>query len=161
MIIDEMTSNDVSSKPRLLFVCVENAGRSQMAEALARSFLGGRAEIYSAGSRQGERINPSAIAVLQERHLSVAADAHPKGLTDVPQTAYDYVVTMGCGDACPHIPARHRLDWAIPDPKGQSIEFFREVRDTIARQVRGLVDDLERERRASVAPSRTGYREGA
>ena len=127
--------------PRLLFVCVENACRSQMAEAIARSLLGAQAEIYSAGSRPGVAINPSAIAVLQEQGLVVSSTA-PKGFASLPAGAFEYVITMGCGDTCPHIPAAHRLDWQIPDPKGQPIERFREIRDLIAREVRGLVDRM-------------------
>lgn len=141
---------------RILFVCVENACRSQMAEAVARSLLGERADIYSAGSRPAAQVNPLAIAALQEIGLAVGNE-HPKGFNALPTGPFDYVVSMGCGDAgvpttgtpfvggpCPQVPAARRLDWAIPDPKGHSIETFREVRDIIIRQVRALVGKITR-----------------
>ena len=129
--------------PRVLFVCIENACRSQMAEAIARSLLGQRADIHSAGSHPAERVNPLAIASLKEIGLTVAKE-RPKGFNALPSGSFDYVVSMGCGDACPRIPAVRRLEWAIPDPKGQSIERFREVRDIIIRQVQALAGEITR-----------------
>ena len=127
-----------------------------MAEAIARSVLGGRADIYSAGSRPAQEVNPLAIVALKEIDLAIA-NAHPKGFDALPAGPFDYVVSMGCGDAgvptkgmpfvggpCPQIPSARRLDWAIPDPKNASIERFREVRDIIIRQVRALVGEITR-----------------
>lgn len=125
----------------ILFVCVENACRSQMAEAWARSLGGERVRAYSAGSRPGEDVHPLAREVMRERGLDLSGHA-PKGLQDLPDVLWDVVVTMGCGDECPAVPARVRLSWDIPDPKGQSIEAFRRVRDEIERRVRELVDSL-------------------
>jgi arsenate reductase len=101
---------------RILFVCIENSNRSQMAEAFARIHGQSRAEVISAGSHPSRTINPKAIAAMKERryHLSVHAS---KSLDQVPNDQFDVVATMGCGDACPHIPALHREDWAIPDPR--------------------------------------------
>ena len=132
----------MSPRPRVLFVCVENACRSQMAEALARGLLGDHAEIFSAGSRPGEQVNPLAIAVLREEGLSISGAA-PKGIEDLPSGTFDYVVTMGCGDSCPQIAARRRIDWFIPDPKGQPIDVFRRTRDQIGAHVRMLADQIK------------------
>jgi protein-tyrosine-phosphatase len=129
---------------RLLFVCVENSNRSQMAEALARLRGGGRVEAWSAGSRPSGTVNPKAVEAMREidydltRHVS-------KSLDELPGGAFDAVVTMGCGDACPHVPAARREDWAIPDPREFPPERFREVRDQIDAKVRALLAALARE----------------
>lgn len=123
---------------RFLFVCVENANRSQLAEAFARLHGGAQVESYSAGSRPSGRVNPKAIAALRE--LGYDPSAHrSKSVADLPQLEFDAVVTMGCGDECPSVPARRRLDWPIPDPREMSPEEFREVRDLIERRVKGLL----------------------
>lgn len=119
---------------RVLFVCIENAGRSQMAQAFAK--MAG-ADAYSAGSRPSGRVNPVAIEVMWEVGYDLKTH-ESKSLERVPQEEYDYVVTMGCGDACPFIPARQRIDWQIPDPKGKSLEDVRGIRD----QIRNRVEDL-------------------
>jgi protein-tyrosine-phosphatase len=126
---------------RLLFVCVENANRSQMAEAFA-GMLGGEAvAAYSAGSRPSGRINPKAIEAMAElgydltRHGSKALDA-------ILDTDYDFVATMGCGDACPFVRAKRREDWSIPDPKHLPPEEFRAVRDLIRAKVEAVLRDL-------------------
>jgi aquaporin NIP len=133
-----------SAKLRVMFVCVENSNRSQMAEAFARLLGGEQVEAYSSGSRPSGRVNPKAIAAMQElgydltTHTSKAVSACD-GLT------FDAVVTMGCGDACPNVPARHRRDWQIPDPREMSPAEFNQVRDQIRQQVAALLDELRAE----------------
>lgn len=126
---------------RVLFVCVENSNRSQMAEAFARIHGGTRVEAWSAGSRPSGRVNPKAIASMRERGYDLATHAS-KSLDDLPPGPFDAVVTMGCGDACPHIPARHRHDWQIPDPRDMEPDAFRVVRDRIETEVRALLASL-------------------
>lgn len=126
---------------RILFVCVENANRSQMAEAFARMHGGERVAAYSAGSRPSSRINPKAIASMRE--LGYDLSRHRcKSLGEIPDVEYDFVATMGCGDACPWVRAKRREDWQIPDPKDLPPEAFREARDLIEEQVRRLLKDL-------------------
>ena len=122
----------------LLFVCIENANRSQMAQAFATLHGAGRVAAYSAGSRPSGVINPKAIAAMAELGYDLSAHAS-KSLDEVRDQAFDYVVTMGCGDACPFIAAKHRLDWQIPDPKHLEPAEFRQVRDLIERQVLDLL----------------------
>lgn len=129
---------------RLLFVCVENSNRSQMAEAFARLLGGARVAAWSAGSRPSGRIHPKAIAAMRERGYDLAAHAS-KSIDDLPAGVFDAVVTMGCGDACPHVPARHRFDWQIPDPRDMDPEAFRGVRDEIESRVRALLTTLDAE----------------
>jgi protein-tyrosine-phosphatase len=126
---------------RVLFVCVENANRSQMAEAFAHTHGGGRVEAFSAGSRPSGRINPRAVEAMREvgydltRHRS-------RSLAEVPDVEYDVVVTMGCGDECPLVRAGRREDWCIPDPKEMPPEQFRAVRDLIEQKVNALLAGL-------------------
>ncbi|MGH8103428.1 MAG: arsenate reductase ArsC [bacterium] len=122
---------------RILFVCIGNSCRSQMAEGWAKAMGGDRVEIYSAGSYPAGFVADGSTVVMQEVGISLA-DHHSKGLKDVPQGPYDAVVTMGCGDACPWIPANQRFDWNIEDPIGMPIEMYRETRDFI----RGKVEEL-------------------
>jgi protein-tyrosine-phosphatase len=126
---------------RLLFVCVENSNRSQMAEAFARHLGGAGVEACSAGSRPSGTINPRAIAFMRERGIDLAAQ-HSKSLDAVAGAPFDAVVTMGCGDACPWLPAARREDWALPDPKGLDDSGFRGVRDEIERRVGALLGEL-------------------
>lgn len=126
---------------RVLFVCVENANRSQMAQAFAAMYGKNRIEAYSAGSRPSGKINPVAIQIMQEAGYDLSAHAS-KSLDEIPQMTFDYVVTMGCGDACPQVRAEHREDWAIPDPKGMSVGEARNVRDLIREKVIGLIQLL-------------------
>jgi protein-tyrosine-phosphatase len=126
---------------RLLFVCVENSNRSQMAEAFARLLGGERVEAWSAGSRPSGRVNPKAIASMGERGYDLAAH-RSKSLDALPPGAFDAVVTMGCGDACPQVPARRRLDWQIPDPRDMDPVAFRTVRDRVESEVRALLAAL-------------------
>jgi len=131
----------VSVKKQVLFVCVENAGRSQMAEALARLRAENALDPHSAGSKPSGRINPDAIAAMQEVGYDLAAHKS-KSLDEIPAVEYDAVVTMGCGDACPFVRARQRFDWNIPDPKGKSLEEVRQIRDVIDSKVRELCETL-------------------
>ncbi len=126
---------------RLLFVCVENSNRSQMAEAFARIHGGAVVEAYSAGSRPSGRINSKAIASMSEAGYDLAQH-RSKSLEEVPQLEYDFVATMGCGDACPQVHAKRREDWSIPDPKEMEPEQFREVRDLIERKVKAVLAEL-------------------
>jgi protein-tyrosine-phosphatase len=124
--------------PDLLFVCVENSCRSQMAEGFARALGRGRLTAHSAGSRPSGRVDPRAARFMAEKGIDLGSQ-RSKGLDDLPAVHWDYVVTMGCGDACPHLPARHRLDWDLPDPKAMDDSGFRAVRDRIERLVGDLV----------------------
>jgi arsenate reductase (thioredoxin) len=124
---------------RLLFVCIENSCRSQMAEGFARSLGRGDVDAYSAGSQPSGVVNARAIALMRERGIDIETQ-RSKGLDDLPPVAWDAVVTMGCGDACPVLPARRRVDWDLPDPKYLDDDGFRAVRDDIGRRVRRLLD---------------------
>ncbi len=128
----------MSEPKRLLFVCVENANRSQMAEAFARMLGGPAVEAYSAGSRPSGVVNPKAIAAMAELGYDLAAHGS-KSLDDLPDVPFDFVATMGCGDACPLVRAGQRADWQIPDPKHLPPEEFRAVRDLIRDKVRGAL----------------------
>ena len=131
----------VSDKPRVLFVCVENSNRSQMAEAFAHIHGSGKVEAFSAGSRPSGTVNPKAIAAMQEKGYDLARH-ESKSLQEIPQGPYEHVITMGCGDACPWIPATHRDDWALPDPKQMAPEDFNKVRDEIERRVVALLQGI-------------------
>jgi protein-tyrosine-phosphatase len=127
--------------PLLLFVCVENSCRSQMAEGFARVRGQGRVRAFSAGSRPAGEVHPQAARLMAERGIDLTPQ-RSKGLDDLPPgVRWDYVVTMGCGDACPHLPARHRVDWDLPDPKAMDDEGFRRVRDQIEELVRHLIEE--------------------
>ena len=123
---------------KLLFVCIENSCRSQIAEAFARIHGGPDVEAWSAGSRPSGRVNPKAIASMRELGYDLSSHAS-KSLNDVPAIEFDHVITMGCGDECPSIPAKHRTDWDIPDPKDMEAEAFRKVRDEVGDRVRELL----------------------
>jgi arsenate reductase (thioredoxin) len=125
-------------KKRLLFVCVENSNRSQMAEAFARMLGGPNIESHSAGSRPSGRVNLKAVEAMKELGYDLTVH-QSKGLADLPPGEFDAAVTMGCGDACPATLARQHVDWQIPDPRDMSPEQFREVRDLIGRKVRELL----------------------
>jgi arsenate reductase (thioredoxin) len=131
----------VPVRKQVLFVCVENAGRSQMAEAFARLRAGNAIDPHSAGSKPSGRINPDAITAMKEVGYDLAAHKS-KSLDEIPAVEYDAVVTMGCGDACPFVRARQRFDWNIPDPKGKSLEEVRQIRDVIDSKVQELCEAL-------------------
>ena len=121
-----------------LFVCIENANRSQMAEAFARMIGGDEVHAISAGSKPSGKINPKAISSMNE--LGYDLSRHDsKSLDEIPDIVFDYVITMGCGDACPWVPAHHRDDWAIPDPREMNEDDFRKVRDLIRSKVEHLM----------------------
>lgn len=126
---------------KVLFVCVENSNRSQMAEALARLHGGAQVEAHSAGSKPSGRINPKAIRFMGELGVDLAAH-RSKSLDEIAGLDFDAVVTMGCGDSCPWVPARLREDWALPDPRDMDDEGYRAVRNEIGRRVRDLLERL-------------------
>lgn len=125
---------------RVLFVCIENSNRSQMAEAFARLHGGDGVEAFSAGSRPSGRINPKAVRFMGELDYDLTTHAS-KSLDDV-EGEFDAVITMGCGDNCPWIPAKRREDWGLPDPKHMDDDGYRAVRDEISGRVRALLDSL-------------------
>lgn len=130
-------------RSRLLFVCVENSCRSQMAEAFARRLGGEEVEAHSAGSRPSGRVHPRAVQFMEELGYDLSRQGS-KSVDDVPPGSFDAVVSMGCGDACPHVPALRRLEWEIPDPKDLPDEEFRRVRDQIGERVKELLAELGR-----------------
>jgi arsenate reductase len=127
----------MTHKASVLFVCVHNAGRSQMAAGYLQHLAGDRVEVRSAGSAPGNSVNPAAVAAMAEEGIDISA-ASPKILTDEAVEASDYVITMGCGDACPFFPGKTYLDWVLEDPAGQGVEAVRPIRD----EIRGLVENL-------------------
>lgn len=131
----------MSAVKRVLFVCVENANRSQMAEAFARILGGAAVEAYSAGSRPSGMVNPKAVEAMRELGYDLAAHGS-KSLDELPKVEFDFVATMGCGDACPMVRAKQRADWSIPDPKHLPPDEFRVVRDLIRDKVRAVMEEL-------------------
>lgn len=127
--------------PTVLFVCVHNAGRSQMAAAFVAHKAAGRVRALSAGSAPAARVNPVAVAAMAERGISLEG-AVPKRLTDLAVREADVVVTMGCGDACPFFPGRTYEDWALADPAGQGLDAVRAIRDDVERRVDALLARL-------------------
>jgi len=133
------SSAAAGSRPkRLLFVCVENSNRSQMAEAFARIHGGDKIEAYSAGSRPSGKINPKAIEAMKEIDYDLSKH-RSKSLSEIPDIEFDFVATMGCADECPFVRAKRREDWDIPDPKDLPPEEFRAVRDLIEAKVRDAI----------------------
>ncbi len=126
---------------RVLFVCVENSNRSQMAEAFARMHGVGVVEPYSAGSAASGKVNPRAVRAMAELGYDLG-DHRSKTLEDVPDRGYAYVITMGCGDVCPYVPAVANRDWDLPDPRDMDRERFNEVRDEIERRVLSLLEEI-------------------
>ena len=124
---------------RILFVCVENSCRSQMAEGFARRLGEGRIEAYSAGSKATGSVNSEAVVVMKEVGIDISGQSS-KGFTDLPVAEFDYVVTMGCQDICPFFPAKAELAWQIDDPKGGDRQLFRRVRGEIEQQVARLIE---------------------
>ncbi|MFD8750438.1 arsenate reductase ArsC [Kitasatospora sp. NPDC059577] len=127
--------------PSVLFVCVHNAGRSQMAAAFLTRLGGDRVEVRSAGSAPADTVNPAVVEALAEVGIDISAET-PKVLTTEAVQASDVVITMGCGDACPYFPGKQYLDWKLDDPAGQGVDAVRPIRDEIERRVRGLLADL-------------------
>jgi arsenate reductase len=133
----------VSEGPTVLFVCVHNAGRSQMAAALLRRHGGDGVGVRSAGTEPADRLNPAVLAVMAELGIDLSTES-PKLLTPDSVEASDVVITMGCGDTCPFFPGTRYLDWALDDPAGRPVDEVRVIRDEIDRRVRELVADLRR-----------------
>ena len=132
----------MTKKPTVLFVCVHNAGRSQMAAGYLKHLAGDRVEILSAGSIPADAINPTAVAAMLEEGIDISG-AQPKLLTDETVESADVVITMGCGDACKFYPGKRYEDWKLEDPAGQGIESVRAIRDEIRSQVVELISELE------------------
>lgn len=145
------------SKPSVLFVCVHNAGRSQMAAAFLTHLAPGRVEVRSAGSDPAAAVNPAAVAAMAELGIDMSAET-PKVLTADAVRASDVVITMGCGDTCPVFPGKTYRDWKLDDPAGQGVETIRPVRDEIERRIRGLLAELgvETVLHPSARPTRGG-----
>ena len=131
----------MTDTPSVLFVCVHNAGRSQMAAGFLRHLAGDRVEVLSAGSQPAERINPVAVEAMAEVGIDIAGE-QPKRLADAAVERADVVVTMGCGDACPFFPGTRYEDWALDDPAGQGIDAVRPIRDEIRGRVEALLASL-------------------
>jgi arsenate reductase len=131
----------MTDRPSVLFVCVHNAGRSQMAAAFVAHLSAGAVEVRSAGSDPGDRVNPAAVAAMAEVGIDIAAEK-PKILTDDAVRRSDVVVTMGCGDTCPYYPGLRYEDWELEDPAGQGLEGVRPIRDEIKARVERLVREL-------------------
>jgi arsenate reductase len=131
----------MGTQPEVLFVCVHNAGRSQMAAGLVKLRSGGRVHVRSAGSDPGEQINPAVVEAMREIGADMSEE-FPKPLTDEVVRAADVVITMGCGDACPIYPGKRYEDWALDDPAGQDVEAVRRIRDEIDGRVQRLVGEL-------------------
>ncbi|GHG48503.1 arsenate reductase [Flavimobilis marinus] len=132
---------ETTTRPSALFVCVHNAGRSQMAAGYLRALSGGAVEVRSAGSAPADQINPTAVEAMLEEGIDIRAE-QPKVLTPDAVQASDVVITMGCGDVCPIYPGKRYEDWKLDDPAGQGIEAVRPIRDAIRARVLALLDEL-------------------
>lgn len=129
------------SRPAVLFLCVHNAGRSQMAAGWMRHLAGDRVEVYSGGSEPASEVNPVAVEAMAEVGIDISGET-PRRWSDQAVRAADVVVTMGCGDACPVYPGKRYVDWELEDPAGKTLEEVRPIRDEIEHRVRGLLADL-------------------
>ncbi|MGI5137735.1 MULTISPECIES: arsenate reductase ArsC [unclassified Streptomyces] len=130
-----------AERPSVLFVCVHNAGRSQMAAAFLAHLASDRVQVRSAGSAPADTVNPAVVRAMSEVGVDISAEV-PKVLTAEAVQASDVVITMGCGDTCPVFPGKRYLDWELPDPAGQGVEAVRPIRDEIEKRVRGLLDEI-------------------
>jgi protein-tyrosine-phosphatase len=137
-----MKGEEMREKRKIVFVCVENARRSQMAQGFAERLGDGKIDAHSAGSRPSSEIDPLVIEVMNEKGIDLSA-RRPKGLNDLPPLQMDYLITMGCEEACPAILAKKVIEWEIPDPKGKSLDTFRKIRDMIEERVRALLKEIE------------------
>jgi protein-tyrosine-phosphatase len=131
----------MSQKPSVLFVCIHNAGRSQMAAAYLTHLAGDRVEVRSAGSAPADTVNPAVVAALLEEGIDISHET-PKVLTDKAVFESDVVITMGCGDVCPVYPGKRYEDWKLEDPAGQGIDSVRPIRDDIRRRIEGLISEI-------------------
>ena len=132
----------MSNKPSVLFVCVHNAGRSQMAAGYLQHLAGDRIQVLSAGTEPKDQINPSAIAAMAEEGIDIANNS-PKVLTDEAVQDSDVVITMGCGDKCPFYPGKQYLDWPLEDPAGKDVDSVRPIRDQIRAKVEALIAEID------------------
>ncbi|WP_405821364.1 arsenate reductase ArsC [Streptomyces sp. NBC_00838] len=130
-----------TAPPSVLFVCVHNAGRSQMAAAFLTHLAGDRVQVRSAGSTPADSVNPAVVAAMAEVDIDVSAEV-PKVLTVEAVKASDVVITMGCGDTCPVFPGKRYLDWQLPDPAGQGVDDVRPIRDEIEKRIRALIAEI-------------------
>ncbi|GAA3825311.1 arsenate reductase ArsC [Streptomyces chiangmaiensis] len=130
-----------AERPSVLFVCVHNAGRSQMAAAFLTHLAGGRVQVRSAGSAPADTVNPAVVEAMSEAGIDISAEV-PKVLTVEAVQASDVVITMGCGDTCPVFPGKRYLDWGLPDPAGQGVEAVRPIRGEIEKRIRGLLEEI-------------------
>ncbi|WP_425310777.1 arsenate reductase ArsC [Ammonicoccus fulvus] len=130
------------SKPSVLYVCIHNAGRSQMAAAYTLALSGGRVEVRSAGSAPGDQVNPAAVEAMLEEGIDMSAE-QPKILTNEAVEASDVVITMGCGDTCPYYPGKRYEDWVLEDPAGKGVDSVRPIRDDIKQRVLALLASLD------------------
>jgi arsenate reductase (thioredoxin) len=131
----------MADRPSVLFVCVHNAGRSQMAAGYLKQLSGGEIEVRSAGSEPTDKINPVAVQAMAEEGIDIAAE-RPKMLTAEAVKASDVVITMGCGDSCPYYPGKRYEDWVLDDPAGQDLDHVRPIRNQIRRRVENLIGEL-------------------
>ena len=132
----------MDKKASVLFVCVHNAGRSQMAAGFLTELAGDRIEVRSAGTQPGEQVNPSAVAAMGEIGIDISEN-FPKKLTDESVKDSDYIITMGCGDECPYFPGKTYLDWPLDDPAGQGVEAVRPIRDEIRKKIEALIAEID------------------
>lgn len=139
----------ITEKKKILFVCVENSCRSQMAEAFAKYMGKDMLEAYSAGSKPSGTINPSAIQVMQESGIDISKQ-ESKGFDELSVKKFDYVITLGCRDICPFVPADKHIEWEIMNPRGKDIEVFRKTRDRIRDKVDNLIKEIVSENRKEV-----------
>jgi arsenate reductase len=138
----EPTDPTDPSVPSVLFVCVHNAGRSQMAAAFLTSLAGDRVQVRSAGSEPADAVNPAVVQAMTEAGIDISHEV-PKVLTTEAVQASDVVITMGCGDTCPFFPGKRYLDWELPDPAGRGVDAVRPIRDEIEQRIRGLLAELD------------------
>jgi protein-tyrosine-phosphatase len=132
----------MTTKASVLFVCVHNAGRSQMAAGYLKHLAGDRVEVRSAGTQPGEKVNPAAVEAMAEEGIDISVN-FPKLLTDEAVKDSDYVITMGCGDTCPFFPGKTYLDWPLDDPAGQGVDAVRPIRDAVRAKVEALIAEID------------------
>ena len=132
----------MTSKASVLFVCIHNAGRSQMAAGYLKHLAGDRIEVRSAGTDPGDKVNPAAVEAMAEEGIDISVN-FPKKLTDEAVKESDYVITMGCGDTCPFFPGKTYLDWPLDDPAGQGVDAVRPIRDAVRSKVEALIAEID------------------
>jgi arsenate reductase len=145
MLIDDRRSRRMPDKPIVLFVCVHNAGRSQMAAGFMRELSGGSVEVRSGGSEPGNQINPVAVAAMAEEGIDISEQV-PQLMTTEQVRDSDVVITMGCGDSCPIFPGKRYEDWELTDPAGRGIDEVRPIRDDIKQRVTALLEEIDAKR---------------